>query len=87
MPGVEKRVQSARVSLALESDCGGYPMRGFRLPDFPNGDWPLIFLAVDGALLAFLALWWLAKVTLSTPDADQADDTKDEQRACGEDDL
>jgi hypothetical protein len=62
-------------------------MLGFSLPDVPNENWPLIFLALNGALLVFLALWWLATVTLSTPDAAQTDNpTVDEKQAPRKDD-
>jgi hypothetical protein len=37
------------------------------LPDVPNADWPLLLLAVCGAVLALLALWGLAKA-LRGPD-------------------
>jgi hypothetical protein len=41
-------------------------MLGFSIPDVPNGDWPLMLFALNGGILAFLALWGLLAACAGT---------------------
>ena len=44
------------------------------LPSIPNHQWPVLLLALDGGILAFLALWLLlAKACRSAPGPDRID--------------
>ena len=40
-------------------------MHRFSIPSIPNDQWVVLFLALDGGILAFLALRFLAKVRRS----------------------
>src|SRR5438034_298465 len=49
-------------------------MHRFNIPSIPNDQWPVLLLALDGAILAFLALrLLLAKVLRSAPGPDRID--------------
>ncbi len=41
-------------------------MWSLSIPDVLNGDWPLMLVALDSAILVFLALWALLVVCVGT---------------------